>query len=474
MPARIERDQQTSIAVTAQTFQYDAVGNREVMTDIAVHIYAYDAANRLTRADGAVYTWDNRGNLLADGTFTYTYSAAGRMVQAQNLTVTLVYTYNADGLRVADSCPQGLFCNPGVRGGRCAPYCRGGADCEAYLAAIGSQAELTCTPFGLCLEPSWRDWVEAGERIRCFREGIDDLRLQRVRVDRRQDYLDAPCVYAGWNQACGEDGFCAQVGDAVDYGPRDPAHPGDALVGTWGMFFQVATVTHGLPIVGTQPAYSANWVLARLVQSGDKLRLDLKVCDVDLINFEPATELAFMTFPNTYMPSLAIGHQTIPLASSAAGTVFDSDPLLEVRGAILADEQTDPLPSFHDEGTPLWAVAWDQDADNQPGITVLMDGTLRAEIYNCQRWGEVLHGRIYDRDHLGGLMTAHSSQYMLGANPEEVLYHSEVQIHEDPQRTYFRMQRLPELATCDDVLLHQYEAGHWLSQSDRYGDVAAP
>ncbi|MEJ5312525.1 MAG: RHS repeat-associated core domain-containing protein [Anaerolineae bacterium] len=79
------------------------------MTDIiGVHTYVYDAANRLTRIqlpDSSIqgYTWDNRGNLLADGTFTYTYSAAGRMVRAESLTATLVYTYNADGLRVAQA-----------------------------------------------------------------------------------------------------------------------------------------------------------------------------------------------------------------------------------------------------------------------------------------------------------------------------------------------------------------------------------
>jgi len=49
------------------------------------------------------YTWDARGNLTNDGTFTYTYNAAGRLVGAQGLTATLVYTYNGDGLRVAQS-----------------------------------------------------------------------------------------------------------------------------------------------------------------------------------------------------------------------------------------------------------------------------------------------------------------------------------------------------------------------------------
>jgi len=66
-------------------------------------VWNADAANRLTSADGAVHTWDDRGNLTFDGAFTYTYNAAGRMVQAQSLTATLVYTYNADGLRIARS-----------------------------------------------------------------------------------------------------------------------------------------------------------------------------------------------------------------------------------------------------------------------------------------------------------------------------------------------------------------------------------
>ncbi len=47
------------------------------------------------------YTWDARGNLIGDGVFTYTYNGAGRLVRAQSLTATLIYTYTADGLRVA-------------------------------------------------------------------------------------------------------------------------------------------------------------------------------------------------------------------------------------------------------------------------------------------------------------------------------------------------------------------------------------
>jgi YD repeat-containing protein len=85
-------------------YRYDAVGNRTAMTTTeGTTTYAYDAANRLTSVDGVGYTWDARGNLLSDGAFTYAYNAARRMVRAESITATLVYTYNTNGLRVAQS-----------------------------------------------------------------------------------------------------------------------------------------------------------------------------------------------------------------------------------------------------------------------------------------------------------------------------------------------------------------------------------
>jgi len=95
-------------------YAYDAVGNRETLTvahESQVTHYEYDDANRLTKVGDTTYTWDERGNLTHDGTFTYAYNAAGRMVArfgrqkrgAENVTTTLLYTYTADGLRVAQA-----------------------------------------------------------------------------------------------------------------------------------------------------------------------------------------------------------------------------------------------------------------------------------------------------------------------------------------------------------------------------------
>ncbi|MBN2003560.1 MAG: Ig-like domain-containing protein [Anaerolineae bacterium] len=98
----------------AFAYTYDAVGNRIAMTvtlplsGTAVTVYEYDAANRLTTAQSPgsgirTYTWDARGNLIHDGTFAYTFDAAGQLVRAEAPNFTAVYTYSAENLRVAQS-----------------------------------------------------------------------------------------------------------------------------------------------------------------------------------------------------------------------------------------------------------------------------------------------------------------------------------------------------------------------------------
>ena len=59
------------------------------------------SANRLTSVDGVPYTWDNNGNLLSDGTRTFQYDYANRLVQVVSGTLTTEFAYNGDGHRVS-------------------------------------------------------------------------------------------------------------------------------------------------------------------------------------------------------------------------------------------------------------------------------------------------------------------------------------------------------------------------------------
>jgi RHS repeat-associated protein len=94
-----------------RNYEYDAVGNRLTMTDgtgpaAAVTTYTYktnglDQLDTLTLPGGSQksYTYDDRGNLLSDGTATYTYDARDLLSSVAVGAQTRHYTYDAFGRR---------------------------------------------------------------------------------------------------------------------------------------------------------------------------------------------------------------------------------------------------------------------------------------------------------------------------------------------------------------------------------------
>jgi YD repeat-containing protein len=79
-------------------YTYDAVGNRlSQTTQSSVTSYLYDNANRLFDVNGVTYTWDDNGNLLSDGTNTYTYTSNKlSSISGENLNVTFQYRCNGE------------------------------------------------------------------------------------------------------------------------------------------------------------------------------------------------------------------------------------------------------------------------------------------------------------------------------------------------------------------------------------------
>lgn len=88
-------------------YRYDAVGNRVETTGTlartslpaAVTGATYDLANRLTQWAGTALAYDANGNLVADGTNTYTFDARNRLVAVTG-PVTASFQYDALGRRV--------------------------------------------------------------------------------------------------------------------------------------------------------------------------------------------------------------------------------------------------------------------------------------------------------------------------------------------------------------------------------------
>ncbi len=100
-------------------YSYDAVGNRisgETMAGVTpvTYNYTYDDARgtkwstpersergyRLTAVNGQTYTFDENGNLLSDGEYSYTYDSANRLVGINRDDISVSYAYNGDGTRL--------------------------------------------------------------------------------------------------------------------------------------------------------------------------------------------------------------------------------------------------------------------------------------------------------------------------------------------------------------------------------------
>jgi RHS repeat-associated protein len=85
-------------------YSYDAAGNRltEQVNGGPATDYVYDAANRLIQVETQAYSYDNNGNLLNDGQYSYSYDSANRLSRIEDGISTLQYLYNGDGVRVAE------------------------------------------------------------------------------------------------------------------------------------------------------------------------------------------------------------------------------------------------------------------------------------------------------------------------------------------------------------------------------------
>lgn len=103
----IKESEMTGTTVTKSIkYTYDSLANRTSKTETVgttdtVTTYGYSKeGNRLTEIGNTVVTYDKAGNMLSDGTSTYTWNSAGQLYQVTKGGVTYTYEYDAQGRRV--------------------------------------------------------------------------------------------------------------------------------------------------------------------------------------------------------------------------------------------------------------------------------------------------------------------------------------------------------------------------------------
>jgi RHS repeat-associated protein len=85
-------------------YNYDAVGNRtSTVVNGVTTVYTPNNVTEYTSVGGTPYVYDADGNLLSDGTNTYTYNALSELTSVSGPSGTTTYTYNALGQRVAST-----------------------------------------------------------------------------------------------------------------------------------------------------------------------------------------------------------------------------------------------------------------------------------------------------------------------------------------------------------------------------------
>ena len=410
------------------------------------------------------------------------------------------------GYTLAEARDAGLVPDPALHCsscGRCLPV---GKEDDSCVAGGGGQAPAAkqCTSDSAC-----SDEPELGAGYVCDSDGFctygcsadedctTNMGVGHVCRDdadrkgcRKFCWADSFCSFFGWQWKCklpegvdqainyfdvpGVEGYCVADPKGVDWGTEaetlKAASPeGAKYVGVYGTIMLTSVANCGLPIgSGCQDVGSIQHLLTRVRQTPNGLEFDEVFCNIHLNNFfdggsgkdnkkdYPFLDIAYMMTPFIYFHSVPWIHLEAAesdIAPAAEGTKFDTDRWLEIRAAILENPETDPLPNTKNELTNHW----DQDRDGKPGQTTAMAGAIQGETYNDQRWSVIYHMEVQKMaedkvDKLNGLLTHTSEQFLLGASKPQLLQDLTTTVHDVAERSYFRMRRLKDDASCYDVL----------------------
>jgi len=264
------------------------------------------------------------------------------------------------------------------------------------------------------------------------------------------------------------DDFDETDGDTPDDGDP-PEGPGAGLVGTWGQLVNVAVIQSGVPLLGSSWAASRNWYLVEVTTDGQgNLTTTERVCAIKL---KLGTWVDRSIVPQGFIDHLEPLERQVSVETDEPGGPWISDQVIEVRGANLCHGECDPEIDFACDRLPANGSAaglddapscdqdcegshCDQDEDGHPGMTTILSGMFNCELYVAQRWGAALDGEIVDEDTIAGAVVDQFSEQSLLASSSPFCNASEpdAAVADCPEQQYFKMVRLPDDATCVDVL----------------------
>jgi len=148
------------------------------------------------------------------------------------------------------------------------------------------------------------------------------------------------------------------------------------------------------------------------------------------------------------MASLVPAARSAILVEQTGSLHFESSTYVEVRGALLEDPVSDPLPTDPEDPRVI-----DQDEDGEPGMTVRITllGILEGETYVVQRMSYRLSGVVVGSDRIEGTIEWSDEQTVLGATNPLLKAETVGTLDPDPAAHRFVMVRVDETWTCETL-----------------------
>lgn len=225
----------------------------------------------------------------------------------------------------------------------------------------------------------------------------------------------------------------------------DTAEPSAAidLTGVWGQRWTQTAVSR-VPVVGRVRTTTETMLLLNIEQNGDQLTISQEVCAVDVSS---GNGMVRTIIPDAFVEALPTSSVAARLDLGGTTPGIRDWESLDVVGANLSDESTDPLPT---DMMDLRVV--DPDGDGQPGVTVLVRGMVDGEVYVVQRGRSALETSHVSSDRIEGVVDWTAEQVVLGASARVLRSQPPTEPDPDPSRNRFVTVRLDAGATCRTVL----------------------
>jgi len=230
--------------------------------------------------------------------------------------------------------------------------------------------------------------------------------------------------------------------------PHLGATPSLDLSGTWAEW-QILSEFATLPLAGDVVRTSTVTMRVTIEQTGSSVALRWTFCASVIDNGSP---IASTIIPEAFLASLGEVAAIATLDATSGPVRFSQPWTLEIRGAQLANAETDPLPTSPDDPRVV-----DQDGDGKPGLTVQVSalGLLTGEVYVVQRVRTKLAGIVVSPDRIEGLVEWTTEQVTLAAT--DPIFMSELPSRPDPiaENSAFLFVRIDPTWTCTEILDRQ-------------------